>query len=202
MKKVVENELKITEIVNILYDVLKSKGFLLKRINTFEDTKFLLKNIKRLKHSRNMLSKKIVELNKSKSKIDLPTLKKNNVLNEKNDISHFDLNKINQEIVNTIQTQKIIDSFIEWIKNVFKENLSKEEYDMMCIFYEIYNDEEYKESICKIKDKIDNQLKRIDVIALKYHYDSSTIYKKINNAINSLHIELFPEKFIKSIYLN
>lgn len=143
----------------------------------FYATKNLLKNMARLDKSISNYQKEIKRLQKAKNKIDSPKFKISSVE------SSFGLPTNNLDVINN----RIIDLYQTIAKiTEFKSSV-----------LEIINDlSEIEKNIIK-KFYLDKN--NMNSISLELNYDISTCYRKLDDAVNHIKIELFPGLFIDSL---
>lgn len=181
-----ENEKNIEfeqSVVKIVIDELIDRGFIRKDINTFERTKEILRKYNRIKRSTKGIDKQIKSLQKNLESISgiKPGMKKNAfaaALIPGVNMSDYDsiFSRINE-----LEASKVkINAFLEHIKTLVDENANADDKDLFNrIFFESSS------SVKQLCEELD--------------CTSSSIYKRINNVVNKIYIELFPELYLDEI---
>ena len=168
------------EIVKIVLDELTNRGFLRKNQNTFETTKELLRNLNKIESSVNHIQNQIDNLNIKAACLDTPKLPHGISFEGTNAETLLSVEQIEQRINFLKQSQIKITEFVKYVKNIIKTVLDENTQILVNKFY----------------------FEKVDVLDLcvEYNCESSTIYRKLNKAINSIKIEIFAEKFINELY--
>lgn len=172
-------------VVKIVIAELIERGFISKNINTFERTKEVLRKYKRIKHSISGINKQINNLEKNLETISgiKPGMKKAGIslLNDSNS-NPTDYDGIYSRI-NELESSKVkLNVFLDYIKLLVEENASDDDKDL---FNRLFFDTNEKASVKDICDELD--------------CNSITIYRRINNVVNKIYIELFPDLYLDEI---
>ena len=146
-------------------------------LDPFYATKNLLKNILKLDKSINNYEQEIKRLKKAKNKIDSPKFKTSNIESNFGTPTNS-LDVINNRILDLYQLIAKISEFKKSVINVIEELPDIEK---------------------KIITKFYFDKKSMNDIATELIYDISTCYRKLDDAINHIKIELFPGLFIDSM---
>lgn len=145
--------------------------------DSFYATKNLLKNITRLDRAIQNYEKEIKRLQKAKNKIDSPKFKTSNI--ESNfELPTNNLDVINNRIIDLYQSITKIKEYKKSVEEIIN-GLSDTEKRLIKLFY--------------------YEKKNMNDISLLLNYDTSTCYRKLDDAINHIKIELFPGLFIDSL---
>lgn len=165
------------EIISIAIQELIKMKIIKPQNDPFSSTKELLKNYNKLDKSIQNYEREIKNLQKSKNKIDSPKFKTSHIENDL-DSSLQNLDIINMRIFNLYQSIEKIKCFKSQIEEVVEEL------------------EENKKKLIK-----QVYFEEIDILRLvdEYNCDDSTIYRRINKAIDDIKVILFPNKFIDSL---
>jgi hypothetical protein len=176
-----ENKNLKNEVINIMLDELVKRKLIKKNNSIFDDTKQLLKNYNKLKHSKNGILKQIKNLNNCKDKIDLRAeIKSSSLIAETKGTSILsNLDTINQRIIDLEQDIIKIDCFLDFVDNALNELKNNDGYDLIKRVY--FNNEDPKD------------------LAIEKNCDETTIYRKINKSLDELKVLIFPSKFVDEI---
>lgn len=165
------------EIISVVIQELIKMKIIKPQNDPFSSTKELLKNYNKLDKSIQNYKKEINNLEKSKNKIDSPKFKTSHVENDF-DSSLQNLDIINARILNLYQSIEKIKCFKKQIEEVIDELEENKKKLIKEVYFEETN---------------------IEKLVEEYDCDDSTIYRRINKAIDDIKVILFPNKFIDSL---
>lgn len=169
-------------IVKIVIAELIDRGFIKKDINTFERTKEILRKYKRIKNSTKGIDKQIKNLENSLESVSglKPNMKKGTLLVAALGVNPTDYDGIYSRI-NELKSSKVkINVFLDYVKLLVEENANEADRKLF--------DRIYFEASSSVKDICDEK-----------GCDSSTIYRRINNVVNKIYIELFPDSYLDEL---
>ena len=176
-----ENKNLKKEIIDIMLDELVRRKLIKKNNSTFDDTKHLLKNYAKLKHSKKGINKQIKGLENSKNSLSglKPKFTKNNLEINSNNVNLNDLDTINKRILDLKQDIEKIDNYLTFIEDALENIKENPDYTLLERIY--FKNEDPKD------------------LAIEKNCDETTIYRKTNKLLNELKVYIFPGKYIDEI---
>lgn len=170
-------------IVKIVITELIDRGFIKKDKNTFERTKEILRKYNQIKRSTKGIDKQIKNLEKNLESISgiKPGMKRNSIAMSALGVNPSDYDGIYSRI-NELETSKVkINVFLDYVKLLVEENASADDRDLFNkIFFEASH------TVKQICDELE--------------CNTSTIYKRINNVVNKIYIDLFPDLYLDEMF--
>lgn len=171
------------EIVKIVISELVDRGLIKKDMNTFERTKEILRKYKRIENSINGINKQIKNLEKDLESTSglKPNMKRASLLMDPTaKVKPSDYDAIYSRI-GELESSKIkINVFLNYVKDLVKDNSSIEDYELFERLYFNASD-----NANKISEELD--------------CNTTTIYRRINKVVDKIHIELLPDLFIDQL---
>lgn len=182
-EKDIEKDVSLEQsIVKIVIAELIDRGLIKKDINTFERTKEILRKYKRIKNSTKGIDKQIKNLEKNLESISglKPGMKKGSITAAALGVNPTDYDGIYSRI-NELKSSKVkINVFLDYVKLLVEENANNDDREL---FNKIFFD-----ASSSVKDICDEK-----------GCESSTIYRRINNVVNKIYIELFPDSYLDEL---